>query len=74
MSKRANNIAGELRKAIKAAERAGTTQYRLAKAAGMPQSQFGRVASGETIPTLTTAQRIASALGLRLALVPIVVK
>jgi transcriptional regulator with XRE-family HTH domain len=73
MATKTKGIAGELRKVIATAERT-TTQYRLAKLAGMPQSQFGRVASGETMPTLPVAERIARAAGYRLALVPIVAK
>jgi DNA-binding phage protein len=68
------DIAAELRRAIAQAERSGVTQYRIAKLAKLAASQVARVASGETVPKLDTAQRIAKALGLRLALVPIVAK
>jgi transcriptional regulator with XRE-family HTH domain len=65
-------IAAELRRAIRNAERRGTTRYQIAKAARMPQSQVGRVASGESDPTLGTAERIARAIGYKIAIVPVV--
>jgi transcriptional regulator with XRE-family HTH domain len=71
MSKRQVSIGEQLRKAIKQAERAGVTRYQIAKAAGMPQSQVGRIASGESVPKLDTAERIAKVVGYRLALSPI---
>ena len=71
MSKQASIVVG-FQKAIAKAEKAGQTQYRIAKLAGMPQSQVARVASGKTIPTLATAERIAKAIGLRIEFVPIV--
>ena len=74
MSKQAKGIVDELRRAIGRAERQGMTLYRIAKAARMPQSQVGRVASGETVPRLDTAERIAKAIGCKLAIVPIVAK
>lgn len=74
MSKKLKSAADELRKAIARAERAGLTQYAIAKAAGMPQSQVKRVASGESIPTLDTAERIALAIGCRVTITPIVAK
>lgn len=45
------------------------TRYQISKASGMPQSQIGRVASGETVPKLDTAARIAATIGYRLELV-----
>jgi transcriptional regulator with XRE-family HTH domain len=74
MAKRKKNIADELRKAIARAERAGQTQYAIAKAAGMPQSQVKRVAEGQSDPTLRTAERIALAVGCKLTITPIVAK
>jgi transcriptional regulator with XRE-family HTH domain len=68
------SIAVELRRAIREAERGGVSRYRIAKAAGLEQSQVARIRSGETVPTLTTAERLAKGLGLRLALVPILAK
>jgi DNA-binding phage protein len=68
MSKKAS-IAEQLRKAISQAERRGTTRYQIAKSAGLPQSQIARVASGESVPTLTTAESIASAIGCRIVIV-----
>ncbi|MGH7177758.1 MAG: helix-turn-helix domain-containing protein [Tepidisphaeraceae bacterium] len=74
MSKRNKGIAHELRRAIAQAERRGLSQYAIAKAAGMPQSQVGRVASGESVPTLDTAERIARAIGCKLAIVRLLAK
>jgi DNA-binding phage protein len=74
MAKRVTSIVAELRKAIRAAERRGLTRYKLAKAADMPRSQLTRVATGESVPTLTTAERILWAAGYRLAILPIVAK
>ena len=67
MSK-SKGIAHELRRAIRQVEKRGLTRYQIAKAAGMPQSQVGRIASGESIPKLDTAERIALAIGYRLIL------
>jgi len=74
MSKRQQSIAEDLRWAIAQAEKRGVTRYKIAKAAGMPQSQIGRIASGESVPKLDTAERIAQVIGVRLAIVPIVAK
>jgi DNA-binding phage protein len=68
------SISEQLRKAIAQAERRGITRYQIAKLAGMPQSQVGRVASGESVPTLDTAERIALAIGCRFSIVPIVAR
>jgi transcriptional regulator with XRE-family HTH domain len=62
-------IAADLRRAIARAERRGLTRYAIAKAAKMPQSQLTRVANGDTVPTLTTAERIAEAISHRLTIV-----
>jgi transcriptional regulator with XRE-family HTH domain len=74
MSKKPKSIADELRKAIAKAERAGQTKYAIAKAAGMPRSMMTRIASGESVPTLDTAQRIADAIGCRILIVSVVAK
>jgi transcriptional regulator with XRE-family HTH domain len=72
MSKSKASIVEQLRKAIRQAERVGMTRYQISKATGMPQSQVGRIASGETVPKLDTAERIALAIGCKLAISPIV--
>lgn len=72
MSKRTKSIVDELRRAIARAERGGQTRYAIAKAAKMPRSQMTRIASGENVPKLDTAERVAQVIGYRLALVPIV--
>lgn len=72
MSKRTKSIVDELRRAIARAERRGQTRYAIAKAAKMPRSQMTRIASGENVPKLDTAERVAQVIGYRLALVPIV--
>ena len=74
MNKRTASVANALRQAIARAERRGMTRYAIAKAASMPRSQLTRVAVGQTVPTLTTAERIAKAIGCKLAIVPIVAK
>jgi transcriptional regulator with XRE-family HTH domain len=74
MSKRQVSIAEQLQREIAKAERRGVTQYQIAKLASMPQSQVSRVASGENVPKLDTAERIASAIGCRLTISPIVAK
>ncbi len=61
-------IVAELRKAIAKAERAGQTRYQIAKSAGIPQGQLSRIASGENLPRLDTAERIAGAMGFTLTL------
>ena len=72
MTKRTNGIVDDLRKAIAQAELRGVTRYQIAKRAAMPQSQVGRIASGETVPKLDTAERIARAIGCRLAIVTLI--
>jgi len=62
------SIAGELRAAIRAAEQRGVTRYQIAKTAGMRHIVLARVADGEAIPRLDTAEKIATAMGLRLKL------
>jgi transcriptional regulator with XRE-family HTH domain len=74
MSKNKSSIVEQLRKAIARAERAGMTRYQISKVTGMPQSQVGRIASGETVPKLDTAERIAQAIGCKLAITPILAK
>ena len=68
------NIAEQLRRAIAQAERRGMTRYAIAKATELPQSAIGRIAKGENVPTLTTAERIAKVIGYKLTLAPIVEK
>ena len=72
MAKKQQSIAEELRRAIAQAERRGLTKYAIAKAAKMPRSQMTRIASGENVPKVDTAARIAQVIGYKLALVPIV--
>jgi len=55
-----------LRNAIKAAEKRGVKQSQIAAIAGMPRSQLSRIAKGESIPRLDTAERIAAAVGCRI--------
>lgn len=74
MSKKTTSIAGDLRKAIAQAEKRGMTRYAIAKAAKMPRSQLTRIATGETVPKVDTAERIALVIGCRMAIVPIVAK
>jgi DNA-binding phage protein len=64
-----NTLAIELRKAIAAAERRGMTRSSIARAAKMPRSQLTRIATGESEPLLSTAERVAKAIGCRLQIV-----
>lgn len=61
-------LAEQLRAALRAAERAGTTRYRLSQISGLQQSQLQRIGEGQE-PRLGTAERLAAALGKRLVLV-----
>lgn len=61
-------IVDQLIRAIKAAERRGVTRYRIAKDAGLYQSQLTRLMNREAAPRLDTAERIATALGLKFTL------
>jgi len=70
MSKRQASIVTELKKAIKAAERRGVTRSKIAAAAGIPRSQLGRIADGENVPRLDSAERILAAIQRRLTIVP----
>jgi DNA-binding phage protein len=74
MNNQSKSIVDELQRAIAQAEKRGMTRYAIAKAARMPQSQVGRIASGESVPKLDTAQRVAQVIGFRLAIIPIVAK
>lgn len=69
MSKRHVSIAEQLRKAIRAAERAGITRYRVAQDTGISEAQLSRIVHGQIEPKLSTAERILSGIGKRLAIV-----
>lgn len=68
MAKRPQPIVKQLIRAVRDAEKRGITRYRIAKDAGVEQSQISRLMSGESIPRLDTAEKIAKALDLRLTL------
>ena len=68
MAKRQKSIADELRRAIAKAERAGLTRYAIAKQTGLSQGMLSRFVAGANTPKLDTAERIATAIGLRLTL------
>jgi transcriptional regulator with XRE-family HTH domain len=70
MSKRQVNVAEQLRKAIALAERKGQSRYAIAKAAGIRYSMLVRIAEGENLPRIDTAEKLASAIGRRLTLSP----
>lgn len=70
MSKREIGIVEQVRRAIAQAEKRGMTRGAIAKAARMPRSQMGRIASGENAPRLDTAEKILRAIGMRLTIVP----
>jgi transcriptional regulator with XRE-family HTH domain len=67
MSK-SQSIVDQLRQAIAKAEKRGTTRYRIAKVSGVHQSQIARIATGEAVPRLDSAEAIATACGVRLIL------
>jgi DNA-binding phage protein len=67
----AADVAAELRHHIANAEKRGMTRSSIADAAEMPRSQLTRIATGESIPRLDTAERVAKVLGLRITLVAI---
>jgi transcriptional regulator with XRE-family HTH domain len=62
-------ITADLRRAVKAAGRRGLTRYRIAKITGLSQGQLSRFVAGQYSPRLTSAEKIAAALGKRLILV-----
>ncbi len=62
-------IVAELRRAIAEAEKLGTSRAMMAAAAGMPRAMIYRIADGETLPRIDTAERLANAMGLQLRLV-----
>ena len=64
-------IIEQLRAAVRKAEAKGTSRYRLAKDAAIHQSQLTRLLGGTVAPKLDTAEKIARALGYRLALIPL---
>jgi DNA-binding phage protein len=70
MSRKATSATGQLRKAIASAEKEGMTRSKIAATAGMPRSQVKRVADGDTIPTMETAERIAKAVNHQIIVVP----
>jgi DNA-binding phage protein len=63
-------IAEQLRRDIKDAERRGMSRYAIAKAAGLGESHLHRIANGEGVPTLDTAEKVAHAIGLKLTILP----
>ena len=70
MPRKPKPITEQLIAAIRKAERTGRTRYQIAAEAGVYQSQLARLVSGERRPLLDTAEKIASALGYDLCLVP----
>ena len=70
MSKKQVSIADELRKAIAKAERKGMNRNAIAKAAGISYGVMVRIAEGENLPRLDTAEKIVRAIGGRLTIYP----
>lgn len=66
---KADGIAGELRRAVANAEKRGQSRYAIAKSAGVSYSVMTRIAIGENLPRLDTAEKIAEAIGNRLHLI-----
>lgn len=48
-------------------EKAGLSQYKLSKAAGIPQQSISRYESGYNIPTVTQLEKLCTALNVSLA-------
>jgi DNA-binding phage protein len=71
MAKRTKSIEVELRQVIAQAQRQGQTRGAIADRAGMPRSQLTRIATGESVPILTTADRVLRAIGYRLVIEPL---
>jgi len=69
MAKQTTNIVDELRRAIRQAEKAGTTRYVIAKQTGLSQAMLSRFMVAQNVPNMDTAQRIARAIGKRIILV-----
>ena len=57
----------QIRSAI---ETSGKTRYRIAKEAGIAQSQLSRLVSGERGLTMETAEKLAGSLGLEIIVRP----
>jgi predicted transcriptional regulator len=68
MSKR-TSIVDELRRAIRAAEKRGTTRYKLSLATGVSEAQLSRIYHRQIEPKASMMERILSGLGKRLAIV-----
>lgn len=66
MPRRQSRIDEQLRQAIQKARRGGMTWAALSAQTGMSISHARSVASGQTIPRLDTAERIAAAVGVKL--------
>lgn len=64
------SVVDQLRDAIEDAEKRGITRSQMALEVNMPRSQFNRIAGGESVPRLDTAERIFSMLEMPLQAVP----
>lgn len=53
-----------------ARKKSGMTQKELAEKCGVKQENISRIENGDRMPSLNTIQKIANALGLQLALIP----
>lgn len=67
---KARSIIDQLKAAIRQAERRGVTRYQISKGAGIAYSVMARIARGENLPRLDTAEKIAAVIGFRLTLLP----
>ncbi len=57
------SIVEQLRAEVAEAEKRGMTRYQIAKLAGMRHIVLKRVADGEAIPRIDTAEKILNAIG-----------
>jgi predicted transcriptional regulator len=69
MSKHPKGIVEQLRAAIRKAERAGISRYRLSKLSGVEQAVLCRIMGRKTRVRLDTAEKILRGLGKRLIIV-----
>lgn len=66
MAKRPRSISDQLRAAIADAGRAGVTRYRISKETGVDQAALSRFVHGNQGLDLSSVDRLAAYLGLRL--------
>jgi transcriptional regulator with XRE-family HTH domain len=66
-----NSLVGQLRAAIRAAEKRGVSRYRIARLSGVSEGQLSRLMHGSVAPRLDSAERIVHALGRKIVILPV---